>query len=254
MAPVPDVTTMVLLLAAGVLTGIVGYGAGLASLVSFPALLAAGLPPLTANLTNTVSLVGTTIGGVTAARRELVAVRRHLLPYGLLALGGGFVGAALLLLVPAQVFEKVVPWLVLLGSAALLLGPRLRNLHAGRLTPRHPAVLAALGAVSVYCGYFGAGAGVLVLAVLTAVLHHSLAELTALRSFLLGCANLVAAVIFMTTGQVSWWHAVPLGLGAIVGAAMGPAIMRRVPETPARIVVALAGVGLAAKLFVDYYF
>ena len=108
--------------------------------------------------------------------------------------------------------------------------------------------------MAIYGGYFGAGAGVLVLAVLSAVLEHTLAELTALRSFLLGCANLVAALVFVITGGVSWLHAVPLGAGAVLGAALGPAIMRRVPEGPARIVVALAGVGLAVKLFLDNYY
>lgn len=255
MADVPptDPTTLLLLALAGVLTGIVGYAAGLASLVSFPALLAAGLPPLTANLTNTVALIGTTLGGVGAARRELVAVRRHLVPYGLLAVAGGAVGAALLLVAPPTVFEKVVPWLVLLGSVVLLASPWLRSVQAGRITYQHPGVTITIGLVCVYGGYFGAGAGVLVLAVLSAVLEHTLAELTALRTFLLGCANLVAAVIFAVTGGVAWPQAISLGLGAIAGAAMGPSIMRRVPERPARIVVAIAGIGLAVKLFLDYY-
>lgn len=251
--PVPDLTTLLWLVAAGVLTGIVGYGAGLASLVWFPAVLAVGLPPLTANLTNTVALVGTTIGGVSAARTELAAVRRHLLPYGLIALTGGAIGAGLLLVAPAEVFEKVVPWLVLLGSVVLVLSPWLRRLQAGRISHRHPGVGAAIGLVAIYCGYFGAGAGVLVPAVLSAVLEHTLAELTALRSVLLGCANLVAAGIFMATGGVAWAQALALGVGAVAGAALGPWIMRRVPETPARVVVALAGVALAAKLFLDYY-
>lgn len=251
--PTPDLITMFLLVLAGVLTGIVGYGAGLASLVSFPALLAAGLPPLTANLTNTVALIGTTVGGVSAARKELVAVRRHLLPYGLIAVGGGIAGAALLLAAPPEVFERVVPWLVLFGSIMLVLGPTLRRWHAGRIDYRHPAVTIALGAVAIYGGYFGAGAGVLVLAVLSAVLEHTLAELTALRSFILGCANLVAALVFVVTGGVAWLYAVPLGVGSLLGAALGPWIMRRVPETPARVVVALAGVALAVKLYLDYY-
>lgn len=251
--PVPDLTTFVLLVLAGILTGIVGYGAGLASLISFPALLATGLTPLAANLTNTVALIGTTIGGVSAARKELVAVRRHLLPYGLIGLAGGVAGAALLLVAPPEVFEQVVPWLVLFGSIMLIIGPSLRRLHAGRIDYRHPAVNIAIGAVAIYGGYFGAGAGVLVLAVLTAVLEHTLAELTALRSFILGCANLVAAVVFAITGGVAWLHALPLGAGSILGAALGPWIMRRVPETPARVVVALAGVALAVKLYLDYY-
>jgi uncharacterized membrane protein YfcA len=249
----PELTTTLLLLLAGVLTGIVGYGAGLASVVSFPALLATGLPALTANVTNTVALIGSTVGGVSSARLELSPMRRRLRKYCSTSLVGGVVGAVLLLAAPPGVFERVVPWLTLLGSIVLLLGPWLRRLHAGKITEHHPVVTLAIGLVAVYSGYFGAAAGVLVLAVLSAVMDDSLAKLTALRSAIVGSANTVAAVIFIATGTVAWRYAIPLGIGAVLGATLGPPIMRRLPETSARIVIAAAGIVLAVKLYLDYY-
>ncbi|MGI8458215.1 MAG: sulfite exporter TauE/SafE family protein [Propionibacteriaceae bacterium] len=241
-----------MLLIAGVGSGVVGYGAGLASVVSFPTLLAAGLPPLAANVSNSVALTGSTLGGVSSARRELTGMRGRLLKFCSIGLLGGTVGAVLLLTTPPGVFERVVPWLVVLGSVVLLLGPRLRRLHAGRITEHDPGVAVLIGLVSVYSGYFGAAAGVLVLAVLSAVVDDTLARLTALRSAIVGSANLVAAVIFVATGPVAWRLVIPLALGTVVGAGLGPPLLRRLPETPVRVAVAAGGFMLAGKLFLDY--
>lgn len=238
-----------LLVLAGAGAGLVGYVSGLASLVSYPALLAFGLPPLTANVTNTVALTGVTAGSVASARRELSGIRRRLLTFGAFGLVGGAAGALLLLGLPPGVFARVVPWLVAFGSVVLLLRPWLRRLHAGRLHERHPAVLAAIAAVCVYCGYFGAGAGVLLLATFGAVLADRMARLAALRSAVVGVANTTAAVVFVLTGSVDWSAVVPLGLGAVVGSAFGPPLVRRLPETPLRVGVALAGLALAVRLF-----
>ncbi|SDS22963.1 hypothetical protein SAMN04488543_1327 [Friedmanniella luteola] len=243
-----DLLRAALLLLAGVGSGIVGYAAGLASLVSFPVLLALGVPPLTANVTNSVALTGVTLGGVAAARPELVGQRRRILTFGGLAVVGGAAGALLLLRLPPGVFERVVPWLVAFGSLVLLARPLLRRWHAGRLHERHPVVLVVVGAVTVYCGYFGAAAGVLLLATFGAVLSDPLARLAALRSVVVGAANTTAAVIFAVTGTVDWWAVPPLVVGAVIGSTLGPPLVRRLPETPLRIGVAVAGLALAAVL------
>lgn len=240
-----------LLVLTGVGSGIVGYGAGLASLVSFPALLALGLPPLTANVTNSIALTGVTLGSVASARPELAGMRRRILTFGAIAVVGGAAGALLLLGLPSTVFERVVPWLVAFGSVVLLLRPWLRRWHAGRLHERHPLVLVLVAAVTVYCGYFGAAAGVLLLATFGAVLPEPLARLSALRSVVVGTANGVAAVIFALTGTVDWTAVLPLALGAVAGSALGPPLLRRVPETPLRVVVALAGFALAVTLYLN---
>jgi uncharacterized membrane protein YfcA len=246
-----DLLSFALLVLAGVGSGLVGYLSGLASLVSFPALLALGLTPLAANVTNSVALIGVTVGSVASARPELVGMRRRILVFGGIGLVGGAAGALLLLRLPPGVFERVVPWLVAFGSLVLLLRPWLRRWHAGRLHERHPAVLSVVAAVTVYCGYFGAAAGVLLLATFGAVLPDRLPRLAALRSVVVGIANATAAVIFAVTGSVDWWAVLPLGLGAVAGAALGPPLLRRAPETPLRIVIALAGFALAISLHLD---
>ena len=248
---VDDLLRFALLVLAGLGSGVVGYGAGLASLVSFPALLALGLSPLTANVTNSVALIGVTVGSVASARPELTGMRRRILTFGGIGLLGGAAGALLLLRLPPGVFEQVVPWLVAFGSVVLLLRPWLRRWHAGRLHERHPLVLVVVAAVTVYCGYFGAAAGVLLLATFGAVLPDPLARLAALRSVVVGTANGVAAVVFALTGSVDWSAVLPLGLGAVAGAALGPPLLRRTPETPLRVVVALAGLALAVALHLD---
>ena len=247
-----DLGRVALLVVTGIGSGIVGYGAGLASLVSFPVLLALGLSPLAANVTNSVALTGVTVGSLSSARRELVGQRSRLVRFGVLAVLGGSAGALLLLRLPPGVFAAVVPWLVAFGSVVLLLRPWLRRLHAGRLHERHPLVLVVVAAVTVYCGYFGAGAGVLLMATFGAVFADRLARLAALRSAVAGLANIVAAVLFSLTGSVDWAAVLPLGLGAVVGSALGPPLVRRVPETPLRVVIALAGFALAVKLHLDY--
>lgn len=244
-----ELTRFAVLLLAGVGSGVVGYAAGLASLVSFPVLLALGVPPLTANVTNSVALTGVTLGGVASARPELVGQRRRILTLGGIAVVGGAVGALLLLRLPPGVFERIVPWLVAFGSVVLLLRPWLRRWHAGRLHERHPAVLVVVGAVTVYCGYFGAAAGVLLLATFGAVLPDRLPRLAALRSVVVGAANTTAAVIFAVTGAVDWSAVLPLVVGAVLGSALGPPVVRRLPETPLRVGVALAGLALAVSLY-----
>ena len=239
------------LLLAGLGSGIVGYAAGLASLVSFPVLLALGVPPLTANVTNSVALTGVTLGGVASAQPELVGMRRRILTFGGIGVVGGAGGALLLLGLPPGVFERVVPWLVAFGSLVLLLRPWLRRWHAGRLHELHPLVLTVVGTVTVYCGYFGAGAGVLLLATFGAVLPDRLARLAALRSVVVGAANTTAAVLFAVAGTVAWWAVLPLLLGAVLGSALGPPLVRRLPETPLRVGVALAGLALAVALHLD---
>ncbi len=243
-----ELARIALLLVAGIGAGIVGYAAGLASLVSFPVLLALGVPPLSANVTNSVALTGVTLGGVASARRELTGMRRRMLLFGGIAVGGGAAGALLLLRLPPGVFERVVPGLVAFGSLVLLLRPWLRRWHAGRLHERHPAVLAVTAAVTVYCGYFGAAAGVLLLATFGAVLPDRLPRLAALRSVVVGAANTTAAVIFAVTGTVDWSAVLPLGVGAVLGSSLGPPVVRRLPETPLRVGVALAGLALAVAL------
>lgn len=250
-------TEIPLLLLAGVASGLVGSTAGLASLVSYPALLLTGLSPLAANVTNSVALLGVTAGTAAGSRPELAgqgARMRRLLP---IAAAGGAVGAVLLLALPPGAFELVVPFLVAGASLTLLLQPRLKHLQPGRfsgagrrLHANNPLVLTAIFLVGIYGGYFGAAAGVLMLA-LSEVLHaQSLARNNALKNMLTGAANTVAAVGFAAFGPVHWWAALALGVGCVAGGRLGPAIVRRVDPRVLRVVIAVAGFALAVRLFV----
>ena len=151
-----------LLVGAGFAAGLCGTVAGLASLFSYPALLAAGLPPLAANVTNTVALTATTVGAVAGSRAELTGQGPALRRFAPIVLLGGAAGAAVLLLAPAGTFEAVVPWLIAGASVVLLLQPRIRlaaeRRTAGRDGRVHLSTSVCLFAVAVYGGYFGAAA------------------------------------------------------------------------------------------------
>ncbi|PXY27137.1 sulfite exporter TauE/SafE family protein [Prauserella muralis] len=251
-----DPLSAALLALAGVAAGLAGSMAGLASLFSYPALLAAGLPPIAANVTNTVAMFSTTVGAAAGSRRELRGQRGRLLRLAVLAIAGGSAGAFLLLTTPASAFELVVPWLIALGAALLLFRDRLREAADDRARTRGgppsalPLALAVL-VVAVYGGYFGAGAGVLMLAVLSVSATEPLPVTNAVKNVVTGAANVTAAVAFAFVAPVDWVAAAVLAAGSLVGSWLGPAVVRRLPERPLRIAVALAGFGLAAHLWFE---
>lgn len=185
------------LTAAGIVGGLTGSIAGLASIATYPALLVVGLPPVTANVTNTVAMVFTAVGSVWGSRPELKGLGpwlRRILPVAAVA---GAIGAALLLSTPAEEFEKIVP--ILLGGAAIAIAiPRGRAQAANH--QRHTITVllesAAIFLICIYGGYFGAAAGVLLIALLLHVGHATLAHANASKNVIAGVANTVAAGIF----------------------------------------------------------
>jgi uncharacterized protein len=242
-----------LLLVAGVVAGVAGSVAGLASLVSYPALLAVGLPALTANVTNTVALVLYTVSAATFSRQELAGQAGRLRRLTSITAVGGAAGAALLLSTPERVFESLVPLLIGGASLVLLLQPGIRRLTGGLVDERSPVLLAGVFAVGLYGGYFGAAAGVVLLALLTVSVAEPLARLVAARNVSLGLANLVAAVSFAVFGPVRWAAAAPLAAGFLVGGSLGPGLVRRLPGDRLRVGIALLGLGLAVKLGFDTF-
>jgi uncharacterized membrane protein YfcA len=246
------------LLFAGIVGGLAGSVAGLASIATYPALLAIGLPPKTANVTNTVALLFGSIGSISASRPELVGQRHHVQRLTIVGVVGGAAGSALVLMTPSDSFEKAVPWLIGLASLAMLVRRRLVEVSIveGRQHPQHhagPAVLLAVGTVGVYAGYFGAGAGVLMLALLLFVTGDPLPRANAAKNVVLGLSNGIAALSFAAFGPVRWIVVLPLGVGTFIGGRLGPLVVRRVPQTPLRICIAVGGVGLAIKLGIDAY-
>jgi uncharacterized membrane protein YfcA len=245
------------LVAAGIVGGLTGSIAGLASLATYPALLAVGLTPVSANVTNTVALVFTGVGSMLGSRPELVGQAARLRTLAPIAAVGGAIGAALLLSTPAEGFEKLVP--LLLGGASLtILIPRRpppatgqEVLPPGRAQPWLEG--AALLLIAIYGGYFGAAAGVLLLALLLRLTHASLARANATKNALLFVANSVAAVAFAFLAPVEWAAVVPLGIGCLLGSRLGPIVVRRAPAPILRVVIGLAGMALAIRLGIQAY-
>lgn len=242
------------LLLAGFGGGVTGSVAGLASLVSYPALLAVGVPALSANMTNTVALVFSGVGSVWGSRPELSGQPAQLRRLCLLALAGGISGAVLLLVTPARAFDLLVPWLIAAGSLGILVRRRVRPVPDEPGAARRRWILdLAVFLIALYGGYFGAAAGVVLLAVLLLVTAESLPRSNAVKNLLLGLANAVAAVAFVIVGPVRWADALPLAAGFLVGGRVGPSIVRRVPAGPLRAVIACGGIGLAVHLGLDAY-
>jgi uncharacterized membrane protein YfcA len=238
----------VLLVLGGVGAGLTGSMAGLASLASYPALLAAGLPPIAANVTNTVALLANTVGTAAGTQRELAGQKRRLITLSSVAAVGGLAGAVLLLATPSSTFEWIVPVLIALGAALLILRDPLRR-WAGHHTMSPPVLAAAIFLIGVYGGYFGAAAGVLVLAVLSVTATEPLPVTNAVKSVVLGASNLSAAVIYAAVAPVHWAAAGLMAVGCLAGSWIGPALVRRLPERPLRVAIAVAALGLAAYLW-----
>ena len=246
--------TALLVAAAGFAAGSINAVAGGGSLVSFPALVAAGLPPLAANVTNTVSVWPGYLGSVAAYRDEVRAQRRRVVALGATAAAGGAVGSVVLLQAPDAVFEAVVPVLVLVGCALLAVQPRV----AARLAARSEAggrsrttdVHLATFAAAVYGAYFGGGLGVILLAVLGIFLTDHLQRTNALKSALSLVINTVALVAFALFAPVDWGFVAVVAPASLLGGYLGAGFARRLGATTLRWTVIGFGVVVAAWLAV----
>jgi uncharacterized protein len=245
---------MVFLAAAGVVSGIVGTAGAITSLVSFPALLIAGVPALGANVANLVAVTTTLPGAALSSRPELRGQRGWLWRHCALAALGGAIGMALLLATPGGAFRGVVPFLVAAGALALLATPWLRRLTgADSRAPGAPVWMdLVLLPICIYNGYFGVGSGVMMLALLLTAADQRLPVANALKNMLVGTGNLAAATGLVLFASVRWGAVVPLGLGAFVGAMIGPRVTRRLPERALRILVGAIGLGLAVQLWLSH--
>lgn len=235
-------------LAAGIVNALAGGG----TLISFPMLIALGVPPVSANVTNTVALVPGYLGGAVAQRADLERQGRRLRVLLPAAALGGLAGAALLLLTPERVFEVLVPVLILAAVAVLALGDSVKRRVAERISqaadgaPEHlvgPAVGVFLAAI--YGGYFGGGLGIIVLAVLGVILVDTLTRLNALKQVTSLVVNAVAAGVFVLFGDVVWSAAAVMLVCAVVGGFLGGTLASRVPARVLQRIVLVIGVAVA---------
>ncbi len=243
-------------LIAGGINGIAGGG----TLVSFPALIAIGVPALPANITNTVALSPGYLSGSVAARDDLTPQRDRMRTLAPFAVVGGLAGALLLEVTPESTFRAVVPWLVLASCALLLAQDRVRDLVQSRsvagptgavpTSAAGPALCATVLVASVYGGFFGAGLGIMLLAVLGVFCSDSLVRLNAAKQVLSFLINVVAAVCFAVTGHVRWQLVPVMAVAALLGGVVGSRMAQRVDPMLLRRLVVVFGVGVAIDLFV----
>lgn len=247
-------TDLLLVGGAGLVAGAVNAVAGGGTLVSFPALLAVGLPPVAANITSSIGLLTGYAGGSLAYRRELAGQRGRLVSLLPASLLGGGAGAVLLLLTPDATFRAVVPYLVLVSCALLAAQPRLARALADRRRGRpelHWGVHLGIGLGAVYGSYFGAGLGVLLLAVLGILVADGLQRLNALKGVLSLLINLVGVVVFLFFADVAWGYVAVLAVTAYAGGTLGVLLARRLPAAVMRIAVVGLGTVVAVVLLVS---
>ena len=241
-----------LLAGAGFLAGAVNAVAGGGSLISFPALLAAGYGSVTANVTNAVSVLPGYVGGTWAYRRELAGQGGRARALGVTSAAGALAGALVLLTSPGAVFEALVPFLVLAACGLLALQPVVGRLVGGGDRRERPVALhASTFAASVYGGYFGAGLGIALLALLGLALPDDLQRLNALKGLLSLVIGAVAAACFAVAGDVAWGAAALVGAASLPGGAAGVRVARVLPEGVLRGVIVVYGVAVAVWLLLD---
>ena len=236
---------------AAVAAGAVNAIAGGGTLITFPMLVAVGLPPVAANITNTVALVPGYLSATFAQAKDLQGQRRRLwllLPAAVL---GGLLGGVLLVNTQERVFRALVPWLILLATGLLAVQDPVRRWLVRRATQAghthlHEAwAIPPVFAAAIYGGYFGAGLSVIVLAVLGLVLDDSLTRLNALKQAVAFSVNVAAALFFLFSGQVVWSAAAVMAVGAIVGGMLGGKLAGRIKPQTLRAVVVAIGVIVA---------
>ncbi|NJP45561.1 sulfite exporter TauE/SafE family protein [Actinacidiphila epipremni] len=246
-------------LAAGVGAGTINTIVGSGTLLTFPVLLAVGLPPVTANVSNALGLVPGSLTGAIGYRRELTGQRDRLVRLGTVGLLGGATGAILLVTLPSQAFHAIVPVLIAAALVLVVLQPRLsrtvqaRRARQGADAPAHGGPLLPVGIflASVYGGYFGAAQGVIYLSLMGLLLDETLQRVNGLKNVLAALVNGVAAVLFIIVAHMDWAAVGLIAAGATLGGLIGARVGRRLPPTALRALIVVVGVAAIVQLLVD---
>jgi uncharacterized membrane protein YfcA len=236
-------------LAAGAINTVVGSG----TLITFPVLLSLGVPPVTANVTNTIGLVPGSFSGAWGYRRELAGQRGRLIRLGSASLIGGIAGAVLLLVLPAGVFKAVVPVLIVLALVLVVAQPRLSQRFVSDDHPHpvggHPLLLWILVLLTgVYGGYFGAAQGVLLVAAMGTLLDTNLQRVNGMKNVLAGLVNAVAGVIFIALAHPNWVYVAIIAVSSALGGQLGARVGRRLSPAVLRGVIVVVGLSALAKI------
>lgn len=251
MSPLEAAAVALAGVAAGGINALVGSG----TLITFPTLLAFGVPPVVANVSNNIGLVPGSVGGAWGYRRELTGQRGRVLRLLGGSLLGGLTGAVLLLALPPGVFEAVVPALILLGVVLVLVQPRLGAWVAAKRAhlPSHADpwwLLPAVLVLGVYGGYFGAAQGVLLIAVLGIGVSESLHRVNAVKNVLAAAVNAVAGLLFALVADVDWPIVALIAVGSLAGGLLGAHFGRRLPPLVLRAVIVAVGLTAVTAMLV----
>lgn len=246
-----------LLFGAGLVAGALNTLAGGGSFVLFPALLAAGIPPVIANATNTFASMPGYVSGVIGLWRDIMRYRQRLLPYSLVALVFGYLGAELLLRVSNELFEDVVPWLMLFAVLLFAFGQRLNGwvMRSGRGQGRLFAgfLWVLLAAMALYGGFFNAGLGVLLLAFLALAGMTDLLAMNGLKLWVSALVSIVGVVRFAASGAVDWYFGGLALVGVVIGAYVAARLAHLIPTRVLRAGVLIYSSGLTAWFFWSAY-
>ena len=240
---------------AAIIAGAVSALAGGGTLITFPVLLAIGVPSVTANVTNTVALCSGYLGGALAELKDLSGEKRKLYAFGVTGALGGFAGGILLLNTGEATFRALVPYLILLAAGLLAIEGPVHRWHERRIgqsgLPHGNSVwrLIPIFLASVYGGYFGGGLSVIVLAVLGLEVQDSLTKLNALKQMISLCANVAAAILFLFSNKVIWSAAIVMAIGALLGGVIGGLAADRVRPSVLRGTVIAFAVAVAVAYF-----
>lgn len=240
-------------LLAGVAAGTVNAVVGSGTLVTFPVLLAVGFAPVTANVSNTIGLVPGSLSAVWGYRKELAGQRRRMVRYGLASLLGGSIGAALLFVLPESAFEAIVPVMIAIALLLVIFQPRIGRWLAAR-RPAHASPDGGMGSAAltvgsgVYGGYFGAGQGILLIAILGLTLDDELHRVVALKNVCAGLVNLIAGIVFILVADVDWRVVALIAVGSTAGGLLGARIGRRLPAPALRVVIVVVGIAAMLQL------
>jgi len=227
---------------AGFAAGLVNTVVGSGSLITYPVMVLLGVPPITANIANTVGLVPGSIAGAWGYRHQLKGARPLLLRLGATSIVGAVIGAALLTQLPNGAFKFVVPVLILAAAALVGLQPRILARSGGITGTRWLPLVVSVFFASVYGGYFSAAQGVILLGVLGLFWASNLQEQNAVKNVLQTLVNIVAALFFVSIGGVAWGFAASVAVGSVIGAPVGAKLAQRIPVGPFRVGIVIFGI------------
>ncbi|MGK4580433.1 sulfite exporter TauE/SafE family protein [Kitasatospora sp. HPMI-4] len=244
-----------LVLVAGLGAGTINTVVGSGTLITFPVLLALGLPPVTANVSNTLGLVPGALSGAIGYRRELTGQAPRLRRLGAAALLGGLLGAYLLVRLPGSAFKAIVPVLILLALVLVVVQPRVARAMAARrrgeaAAEAGPLLLAGVFLTGVYGGYFGAAQGVLLIALMGMLLDDGMQRINAAKNVLALIVNGVAAVFFLLTSHIDWTVVLLIAAGSVLGGQLGARIGRRLAPPVLRGIIVAVGLVAVGRLLV----